>query len=323
MKYHFILNPYAGKGNKIDFYTDKIKEICEKENLEYYIHKTLAPCEATEYVKAQLEASSDFHRFYSFGGDGTLNEILNGAIGHENAEIGLIPIGTGNDYCRNFTEKENFFDIGKQIRGSAEKVDVLKYNDKYCMNMINVGFDCNVAYNTQAMKKKRFIPNKLAYVAALIKTLFEKMYSHQTINIDGETAIDREVLLTAIANGSFCGGGFNAVPYASLTDATLDISIVEKVSRLKFISLVGSYKSGTHLEKKLGKKCVSYIRASSLKMDFDTEMKICIDGEIEMASSLDISVSPRAISFIIPEGSSLFSKNDLPQLKQKVVNLSR
>ncbi len=323
MKYHFILNTHAGKGNKIDFFEDKIKDVCEKEGLEYVIHETLAPHEATEYVKAQLEASSDFQRFYSFGGDGTLNEILNGAIGYENAEIGLIPIGTGNDFCRNFTEKENFFDIEKQIKGKSEKVDVLKYNDKYCMNMINVGFDCNVAYNTQAMKKKRFIPNKLSYIAALIKTLFEKMYSHQTINIDDETAIDREVLLTAIANGSFCGGGFNAVPYASITDATLDISIVEKVSRLKFISLVGSYKSGTHLEKELGKKSVSYIRASSLKMDFDTETKICIDGEIETTKSLDISVEPRAVSFIIPDGSALISKDNLPQLKQKVVNLSR
>ncbi|MBQ5800447.1 MAG: diacylglycerol kinase family lipid kinase [Clostridia bacterium] len=323
MKYHFILNPHAGKGNKIGFYAEKVKEICEKEGLDYNIHETLAPCEATEYVKKELEGSSDTHRFYSFGGDGTLNEILNGAFGHENAEIGLIPIGTGNDFCRNFTEKEFFFDIEKQIKGTAEKVDVLKYNDKYCMNMINVGFDCNVAYNTQAMKEKRFIPNKLAYVAALVKTLFEKMYSHQTITVDGETMVDREVLLTAIANGSFCGGGFNAVPYASVTDSTLDVSIVEKISRIKFISLVASYKKGTHLEKPVGKRCVSYIRASSLKMEFDREMRICIDGEIEMASTIDISVVPKAISFVIPEGSSIISKDHLPELKKKVVNLTR
>ena len=162
MKFHFILNPYAGKGNKIDFYSTKIREVCEKEGLEYYIHETLGPREASEYVKAQLDASSECQRFYSFGGDGTLNEILNGAIGYENAEIGLIPIGTGNDFCRNFTEKDNFFDIEKQIKGQAEKVDVLKYNDRYCMNMINVGFDCNAAYNTQAMKESPLIPNKLA-----------------------------------------------------------------------------------------------------------------------------------------------------------------
>lgn len=323
MKYHFILNPYAGKGNQIEFYQKKIKEICDKNNLDYSIHLTDAPGEATEYVSLQLKDSTDVHRFYSFGGDGTLSEIVNGVYPHNNAEVGLIPIGTGNDFCRNFTEKENFFDIEKQIEGHTEKIDLLKYNGKYCVNMMNVGFDCNVAYNTQDMKKKKFIPNKLAYIAAILKTLFQKMYSHQTITIDGENTIDREILLTAIANGSFCGGGFNATPYASLTDSTLDISIVEKISRLSFISLVGAYKKGTHLNTNKGKRCVSYIRATSLKMRFNTPTRICIDGEIESATELDISIAPRTLSFIIPKGSSMVSKDSLPQSKETIVNLAK
>lgn len=323
MKYHFIMNPSAGKGNQLSVFEDKIREICEKEGLDYDIHVTKGVGEATLYVKDILSSDNALHRFYAFGGDGTFSEVVNGVFSYENAEVGLIPTGTGNDFCKNFTEKSNFFDIEKQLNGKSEKIDVLKYNDKYCVNMLNIGFDCNVVCNTLNIKKNRFIPNKLTYVAALVVTLFKSLYSHQKITVNGETIVDRDILLTAIGNGSFYGGGFHATPYASLTDSTLDISIVEKISRLKFISLVSSYKKGTHLKTKAGKKCVSYIRATSLKMEFDTPTKICVDGEIETASTIDISVIPRGISFIIPKGSSLNCSNNEFVSDQKYVNLAR
>ena len=322
MKYHFILNPSAGKGNQISIFQDKINNICKRDNLDYDIHITKAQGEATDYVKKILSEDKELHRFYAFGGDGTFSEVVNGIYPYENAEIGLVPTGTGNDFCRNFTEKNNFFDIEKQINGVSEKIDILKYNDKYCINMLNIGFDCHVVCNTLKLKKNRLIPNKLSYIAALVITLFQKLFSHQKITIDGETVVDRDILLTAIANGSFCGGGFHAIPYASLTDSTLDISIVEKISRLKFISLVGTYKKGTHLNTKAGKKCVSYIRATSLKMEFDTPTKICVDGEIETATFLDISVIPKGISFIIPQGSSMICFDDSVS-ELKYVNLAR
>ena len=322
MKYHFILNPSAGKGNQISVFEGKINEICKRNALDYDIHITQAQGEATEYVKSILSKDKELHRFYAFGGDGTFSEVVNGIYPHENAEIGLVPTGTGNDFCRNFTEKENFFDIEKQINGVSERIDILRYNDKYCINMLNIGFDCNVVCNTLRVKKNRLIPNKLSYIAALVITLFEKLFSHQKITIDGETVVDRDILLTAIANGSFCGGGFHAIPYASLVDSTLDISIVEKISRLKFISLVGTYKKGTHLDTKAGKKCVSYIRANSLKMEFNTPTKICVDGEIEVANSLDISVIPKGISFIIPQGSSMICADESVS-ELKYVNLAR
>ena len=86
--------------------------------------------------------SSERLRFYACGGDGTLGEVVNGAAGQVNAEVGLIPIGTGNDFVRNFADAGDFFDIEAQVMGEARAIDLIKCNDRYGINVVNVGFDC-------------------------------------------------------------------------------------------------------------------------------------------------------------------------------------
>jgi diacylglycerol kinase family enzyme len=134
--------------------------------------------------------------------------------------------------------------------------------------------------------------------------------------------IDRDILLIAVANGKFYGGGFKAAPYASLHDSKIDVSIVEKISRATFISLVGKYKKGEHLDTAVGKKCVTYFKTDSLSIEFDQERKICIDGELETQKRLDISIEHDCASFIIPNGSQELD-NTLPLADDvKIVNCS-
>ncbi len=322
MKYHFILNPKAGNGKRVDEISRAIETACEEAKIDYCIYTTKAPLDATEYVKKALEEQDGSHRFYACGGDGTLCELINGAPNNDRAEFGLVPIGTGNDFRRNFSDKDMFFDIKRQIEGESRKIDLLKYEDRYCVNIINIGFDCNVVYEMGKIKNVKFIPNKLAYIAGIVVTLFKKMYCKMKITAEGIDEIDRELLLIAIANGKFYGGGFKAAPYASLHDSIFDISIVEKVSRLTFMSLVGKYKKGTHLETKTGKRCITYLRAKDLTIEFDKPTNICVDGEIEFAEKVKISIEPSAASFIIPKGAVELEKDSTLSDDTRIVNCS-
>lgn len=317
MKHIFVLNPTAGDGKRVEKLKAEIESVCTKENADFEVYTTKKRYDAERYVKEICASAKDKVRFYACGGDGTLNEIANGAVNYDIAELGLIPIGTGNDFVKNFTDTENFFDIKKQLDGTAAPIDMIKYNDRYGINMINIGFDCDVAEKVGELKNNKLIPVKLAYVAGVVKTLFKKFGTNMKIYIDGEKPIDREMLLIAISNGRFCGGGFKSSPLADLDDGIIDLCIVEKVTRGTFLSLVGSYKKGTHLEAKGADKIITYKKCGKFEMRFDGEQSICIDGEIEKIKGAVFEAVRNAIKFSIPYGSKMITA--IKERKEKVL----
>ena len=121
---------------------------------------------------------------------------------------------------------------------------------------------------------------------------------------DGEI-IDSNLLLTAIANGRYCGGGFNAVPEALLDDGLIDLAIIKKISRFTFIGLVGSYKKGTYLSNPKAMQYITYKKVPHFKMEFDAPIPICVDGEIKGAKTIDFSVVKNGFNFVIPKGSDI------------------
>ena len=314
MIHHFLINPAAGKGQYTEALSRKITRACEKRGVNYRIYNTSHPGDATDYVRTQVEDKSETHRFYACGGDGTFCETVSGAPMAENAEFGLIPIGTGNDFERNFTGFDNFFDIERQLDGRAIRVDAMKCNDRYAFNVINVGFDSSVAKKTGEIKRSPIIPTGLAYTAALAITLCKPFGTKMEIELEDGEVIRDTLLLAAIANGGFYGGGFHAAPHASLTDGLLDICIANKMSRAKFIGLVGSYKAGTHLENEKAKKLIRYYQAKRVTLRFEKPMDVSFDGEIEVTESLCIEVVPRAFAFSVPSGSALVGSEQEAEL---------
>ena len=305
MIHHFLINPAAGKGSYTKALTHKIHRACANCGVTYCIYTTKRPGDATEYVRAAVaENPNEKHRFYACGGDGTLSETINGAPCAENAEFAVIPIGTGNDFERNFTGLDNFFDIAHQINGQVTKIDILRCNDRYALNMINIGFDSNVAKKTGEIKRSPMIPTGLAYVAGVAITFCKPFGTQMHMELADGTCIDDSLMLTAIANGAFCGGGFKAAPRASLTDGLLDICVINKVSHAQFVQLIGSYKKGTHLDMPRAKDVIRYYQTPSVNLKFDAPLGICIDGEIEMNDHINISIVPRALSFSIPAESA-------------------
>jgi YegS/Rv2252/BmrU family lipid kinase len=307
MIHHFLINPAAGKGTLVEALKQKITRVCNARGVDYRIHTTTRRGDATDYVRAAVEQTAELQRFYACGGDGTLCETVNGAPLCDRAEFAVIPIGTGNDFEKNFSAPENFFNIEHQLDGVPTKLDMIRYNDRYALNMLNIGFDCNVAKKTGEIKRSPLIPSGLAYVAGVAVNFCKPFGTRIKVTMADGQEINESLMLVAVAGGCYYGGGFKAAPRASLTDGLLDLCIIKKLSRAKFLGLIGSYKNGTHLEQEKAKPYISYYQTPSISFRFDTPTNICVDGEIEMTDRVDIVAVPAACSFSIPQGSSLIA----------------
>ena len=314
MIYHFVLNPMSGKNAKkakknVEAMTEKIRSACQKRQLSYRIYYTTSVGDATEYVRSMINTTKDRQRFICVGGDGTINEIVNSAPQLPNIEFGVIPNGSGNDFVRNFTNTELFCDIDAQIDGETYPIDLIKYNDSYCVNMANIGFDCSVVKEAARLKKFKFVSPSLSYLFGVFVALFKRYGTNMKLIFDDGEVIEANLLLTAIANGRYCGGGFNSNPEALLDDGLIDIAIIKRVSRPTFMSLIGMYKKGTYLASEKAMRYITYKRVPHFRMEFDGPIAVCIDGEIKGAKTIDFSVEKRVLNFVIPKGSEIRYKS--------------
>ena len=303
MKHIFIINPAAGGGKSTASLEKAINYTCKDRKVDYMIYKTKKVGDATAFVSS-LAQSNDMMRVYACGGDGTLNEVISGAPTADNLSFGLIPHGTGNDFYRNFTNKNAFFNIGHQLDGDIVPIDIFKCNDRYGINMINIGFDCHVVQETGRLQAKYPIPKKMAYFSGIAKVFFRKIGLRFRLILDNGEIFDSWMTLSLIANAPFCGGGFKAAPLARLDDGLLDVCVIDKVSRPRFLRAISAYKKGDHLNERHHFDFISYRQISSLTIKFAEPQFYCIDGQIDRDRELKISVLPRALKFIVPATSS-------------------
>ncbi|WP_066893258.1 diacylglycerol kinase family protein [Clostridium nigeriense] len=299
-KHFFIINPEAGKINISTKITKEIDNAFKKLNEEYKIHITKEKYDATAYTRSICESEKGNLRFYACGGDGTLNEVINGLIGYKNASVSVIPYGTGNDFIKNFNSISGFYDLKKQIVSEETKIDLLKVNDKYSVNLCNVGFDAKVAENMNKFKRFPLINGQGAYTLSVFYSLFQKMYSKLDITIDNNELIHGDFLLCVIANGVAYGGGYKGAPLAKIDDGLIDVCLIKKVSRLKLIKLINIYKIGNHLDNDQIKEYFIYKKCKNITISSKNNFTTCIDGEIINENNIDISIDPQAVNFLVP-----------------------
>ena len=246
MQHIFILNPAAGKSGRLALFEEKIHALAKEKHLSYEVYHTSGVRDASRFVREYcLRDQETPLRFYACGGDGTINEVVSGAVGFANAEVAVVPIGTGNDFVRILGKNEDFLDLSAQMEAESQPIDLLRWNDKYCVNMINVGFDGEVAARAGSARGR--VPGKLAYIYGVLCEFFKMPTAKFRCEIDGVDMGEKKVQLSLYANGEFCGGGFHSAPYADLHDGLMDVCFICPVSRMTLIRLIGSYKKGTHM----------------------------------------------------------------------------
>ena len=192
MIYHFILNPKSGRSLQQKRMEQEIVDACAKRQLSYHIYYTTQRRNAITYVRSMVkEYPNERQRFICVGGDGTINEIANSAPANPNIEFGVIPSGSGNDFVRNFKHRRRFADIDAQIDGTAHSFDLIKCNDDYCVNMVNIGFDCSVVIEADKFRKYKFISPSISYILGVIVGFFFKKFGTKmkVIFDDGEVVV--------------------------------------------------------------------------------------------------------------------------------------
>ena len=284
MKGLFIINPSSGRQNFID----KIKEIagmlvidqiCNTIDVFYTEKQDDALNKAAALEKGQY----DF--VVAVGGDGTLNEVINGVV-----------LSQSNTPNLPQTPKE-FCDMIADFK--LKKVDVGKVNEKYFINVVAAGLLSDTGFKVS--KDKKAVMGKLAYYlegAAELPKQFGKSWKMKFIT-DNKT-VEEEILLFMVANSQSVGGFREIAPLASVSDGLFDIIIIKKMDIFQMLPLMLSILQGDHVNL----PSVEYIQTKKLHIEnlSGEEVKVDYDGEeLPEGFPVDISIIPQAINIVVPK----------------------
>ena len=300
MKHIFIINPAAGKDNSFD----NIKKILElkKVGVDYELYETQAPGDATAYIRKYCTEHKEPVRFYACGGDGTLNEVVNGVVGFPHASMSCYPCGSGNDFVKYYGGKENFLDIPSLMDAEDTPIDAMRVGDHYSVNVTNFGFDSAVAETMMKVRRKKLIGGKNAYTTGIVKALFTAMKNACHVKVDGELINPAgQILLCTIANGQYVGGSFRCAPRSLDNDGLLEVCLVKPLSHLTFINLIKVYTEGTHLDNPKFDKYLEYRRGKKIEIDAPEGFIYSFDGELIRQNHFTVEVVPNAIRFAVPK----------------------
>ena len=289
MNVSLVVNPAAG--NNASLSIDTIKSLLQKKaSLSTLI--TEKQGDAFEFAKGLINKD----RIIVAGGDGTINEVINGLLSSEDSEtreipLSIIPMGTANVLAKELGIPEDIDGaVNRIFSGSAKKISLGRINGRYFSLMAGIGFDAETVLGVKKDFIKK-ISGKLAHVVSGLKVLMR--YNPSLVKIiTGEKEIEG---YTAIIGNAKCYGGFNYVtPLASLTDNKLDICVFKGKSKLDLLRFV----SGVLRQKHLDFQDVEYLNASAQEIKSDSKVHVQIDGEYFGTLPVKIVVVSGAVSLV-------------------------
>ena len=302
MKHIFIINPTAGKADSRQKIYDMAEALREKHGLDVQCILTKKQGHATEIAKRLCESGEEL-RFYACGGDGTVNEVANGIIGYDNAAMTAIPVGTGNDFLKNFgDDMEKFRDAENLWDGPQFPMDAIDVNGRIALTIACSGIDARVAADVHKYSESPLLDGKGSYIYSLaVNFLFKGIGSHWTVELDG-VATEGDWSLVSVCNGRYYGGGFMPVAEARMDDGVLNTLVVRAVNRRTFLRFVGPYAKGEYYKFPAYAHCSTpkVIRIRSDKPDIVT----CLDGESMTSRDVTIRMAQHKLNFFGPVGCS-------------------
>ena len=245
MQQLFIINPAAGKTDASVVLVPQIQAAAARAGVDVQIEVTRSRGHARQLAEAAAASGEEVH-IYAAGGDGTMNEVLQGAANHPNIAVGCIPCGSGNDYVRNFGAPADFLDMDTQLAAEAFPVDLLATPQGYGIDIYAAGIDAQVANGIPKWRRIPLCGGTTAYTLSILEAVCSSFRHHLHIQAD-DRELDGVYMMLAICNARMYGGGYCAAPHASMTDGLLDVVLLKPVPRLKLPGLLGAYKKGEHL----------------------------------------------------------------------------
>lgn len=309
MKIDLIVNLRAGKTKKL---LRDVELALKKISKELKILPTEKPRHGITLAKLALKEGTSI--IGVFGGDGTINEVVNGImmvkeeIPHlELPPLLILPAGTGGDFRKSLDLPPNPLSIiPKLLDPQIKKIDIGKITfhtitgkeeKAYFINIVSFGMSGMVDHLVNCGKLKRIIGGKIAFYFATLNSFLYYKGDWVTLEIDGEKYKEK-INTVAICNGKFFGGGMQVAPLAKLDDNLFDVVIIRDLSLIKFLLNGWKIYTGKHITEE---KIVIYKKAKIIKASPVVNrgpIWLDVDGETPGTLPLEVTILPKAIKVI-------------------------
>lgn len=299
MRAWLIANPAAGPRD-VRHELQAVLSYLEEEGWQTSLHWTGRPGEASALARQAAEEAID--AVFAVGGDGTINEIVNGLAGSP-VTLGVLPGGTGNVWARelglptrSLRHMQPLVDSARALMPAAtRRIDLGQANDRYFLQWAGLGLDAEVNRilepRTRAQRRLGAVP----YVAIGVATALRMVGPRVRIWVDGER-IYRQAILIVICNSQLYGGVARIAPDAHLDDGLLDVHIFAGTGFGAALRAALGVLSGLHVRDPLH----SFYRARAIRVETNKPLAVAVDGEPYGLTPVTCRVVPRALSVLVP-----------------------
>lgn len=301
IKWGLILNPNAGSGTGKKNWP-AIQKLVKRARIEFDVVFTERKGHAIELTQQLIEKG--FRKLIVVGGDGTLNEVVNGIFYQKNIEpkemtLAMIPVGTGNDWCRTFQVPTKYMDAIKLIRDEktvVQDIGLVDFHngstpDRYFANVAGIGFDATVAQAANKLKEQGK-GNAMSYILILLKTLLRYNSKPMQLTV-GEEEFKERMFSIGIGIGKYNGGGMKQLPNAIADDGLLDITIIKNISKWTVIKeLKGLYDGSFLSHPKIAALQNTTVYFTKNQLEIET------DGESVGQGPQNFSILPKALRVV-------------------------
>ncbi len=293
MYYIFVVN---GRKDKA-FILDEIKAQLQDVHIHHEIYTTTGEGDATRFVKIYC----DFHPqeevcFVACGGTGTLSEVVNGVIGSDNKRVALLAYGSGNNFTLHFPGRD-FRSIKDMLEGEVQVSDVIKCNNDYSINVINLGFDSMAAhYGAQYILKGKDKP----YLRGTVRSIILNRFNNYRIIVDGERLTRGTTMFCTIANASHYGQNYKCAPNAKIDDGLMDVEVNRSTTLLTFVLMYRHFKDGHHVTNAFCRRRMKFRDARHVEISSKSLIYLCVDGETVASRHFDINIIDKAVTLQLP-----------------------
>ena len=302
MRHIFIINPHAGKRDQTSRLYGMADHLRDEHGLECTCMLTDRPGGASDMAR-RLAETGEALRLYACGGDGTIHEVANGIAGFPNAAMTAIPIGTGNDFLKNFgADAARFADADNLWDGDDFALDLIDCNGQLCLTIACNGIDARIADSVHQYSSSPLLSGRGSYLASVAANfLLRPIGRHWRVWLDDE-ALEDDFALVSMCNGRYYGGGSMPVPEARMDDGVLHTVLIKNVSKPTFARLFSPYSAGEY--RKLPPSLIRVSTAKTVRIQADEDFATCLDGECFHSREVVMRLSDKRLNFFGPKGCS-------------------
>lgn len=303
-KWFAIVNPYSGNGKTQKNWPVILKTL-KKNNIDIEYSFTSGQGKGIDITRQVLD--SGYKKFIAVGGDGTINEVLNGLMfeGEEKLkgiELAILDNGTGSDFVRTINQKTGVNEFIKILQGNKSimvdvgRVDFESFDGtkkrRYFLNAANIGIGAEAVNRVNQGSKA--LGSKVTYYAGTVRTFLKYENINLTCRINQEE-IKGPICGIVVCNGRYIGGGMQIAPQAQIDDGYFDVIVLQDISKIKFLTLLPLIYSGKHtlIEN------ISMYRCKSFSLSSEDYLLLETDGEIPGISPSTFEIIPECLNLRI------------------------